>query len=41
MSEVDGNEMAQPVGLVVDDGEAGYPALAGRPLAAWVHSAHE
>jgi tRNA/rRNA methyltransferase len=41
VSEVDGNEKAQPVGLVVEDGEAGYPALAGRPLAAWVHAAHE
>ena len=41
MSEVDSNEKAQPAGLVVEDGEAGYPALAGRPLAAWVHAAHE
>ena len=41
MSEVEGNERAQQAGLVLEDGDVGYPALAGRPLAAWVHAAHE
>lgn len=41
MNPVDGKETAHHRELVVEDREAGYPTLAGRPLAAWVHAAHE